>query len=183
MLEIRLHGYGGEGIVTLAQLIAAAALKTGKQVQTMPSFGVERRGAPVLAAVRISDEEIWTRSQSYSPDLLLVLNKKLLDTAIEQGIKEDSLIILNAPADTVIEEIHNRRNIKKIDITGLAVEGGLILRGAPTVNIPSFGAVGYAVGLPLEKIEEVILEKWPGKIGAKNAAIAAVAYQTMQGRG
>ena len=76
MLEMRIHGYGGEGIVTLAELIATAAMKTGKKVQTLPHFGVERRGAPVKALVRLSDAPIYVHSQSYQPDILLVLNIK-----------------------------------------------------------------------------------------------------------
>ncbi|MEG1501277.1 MAG: 2-oxoacid:acceptor oxidoreductase family protein, partial [Clostridiales bacterium] len=92
---MRIHGYGGEGIVTLAELVAAAAMKTGKKVQTLPFFGVERRGAPVKALVRISDEDIWIHSQSYTPDILLILNVKLLQTAIDQGIQPEGRIVVN----------------------------------------------------------------------------------------
>jgi 2-oxoacid:acceptor oxidoreductase gamma subunit (pyruvate/2-ketoisovalerate family) len=183
MLEMRLHGYGGEGVVTLAQLIAAAALKTGKQVQAMPSFGVERRGAPVVSAVRISDTEILARSQSYHPDILLVLKDKLLDLAVEQGLKEDSLIILNVPENIELPAKFNKLHIIKIDITGIAVSENLILRGDPTINIPSLGIIGCQLGIPLEKIQETILEKWSGKVGQRNAEVAAIAYQKMQGRG
>jgi pyruvate ferredoxin oxidoreductase gamma subunit len=183
MLEMRIHGYGGQGIVTLAQMLAAAALKTGKQVQALPSFGVERRGAPVVAAVRIDDNEIWARSQSYQPDLVLVLSSKLLDMMAEQGLKDDSQIILNAVNKDDIPVQYSNLDIKIIDITGLAVDNGLIIMDVPSVNVPSFGAFGYAIGLPLDKIQEVIMEKWPGEIGAKSAQVAAKAYEIMQGRG
>jgi len=78
MLEIRFHGYGGEGIVTLAEMLASAAIKTGSQVQSLPSFGVERRGAPVKALLRISDQEIYIRSECRQPDILVVLNQKII---------------------------------------------------------------------------------------------------------
>lgn len=183
MIEIRLHGYGGEGVVTMASLLAAAALKTDRKVQALPSFGVERRGAPVVAAVRISDQEILMRSQSYEPDLVLVLNIKLLDVAKMQGLCDNSLIILNAKESDEIPAEYQKWPLKKIDLTGIALSENLIIRGVPSINIPSFGALCAVLEIPLEKTMATICEKWPGQIGQRNAEVAAVAYKQMAERG
>lgn len=81
MLELRIHGYGGQGVVTLAHLLAQAGMRSGRQAQALPSFGVERRGAPVKAVVRISEEPIWVFSQSLHPDVVVLTEKNLLPMA------------------------------------------------------------------------------------------------------
>ncbi len=178
MLEIRIHGYGGEGIVTLGELVVTAAVKTGKKVQTLPHFGVERRGAPVRALVRISDEEIYVHSQSYTPDILLLHNIKLLDAALAQGIKENGTVIVNAP-----EKFELNYPLKVIDATGIAIKEGLVSGGVPYINIPLAGALAAHLGLPLEAIRRAMEEKWPGKTGIRNGEVAAIAYNTILGGG
>jgi len=175
MLEIRIHGHGGDGIVTLAELIAAAAMQTGKKVQTLPHFGVERRGAPVKALVRIADEEIWVCSASYQPDILLVFSVGELDFCLEQGIKEDGRVIINAPATPSCSY-----PIKAIDATGIAVAEGLVSGGIPYFNIPLSGALSYELGIPFSYMEEAIHKKWPGKAGIRNAQVASIAYEIMK---
>ena len=78
MIEIRLHGRGGQGAVTSAELTALAAIGTGKYAQAFPSFGPERRGAPVMAFIRVSDKPIKTREKVYNPDIVVVLDPSLL---------------------------------------------------------------------------------------------------------
>ena len=81
LTEIIFHGRGGQGAVTAADLLASAALKSGNEgVQTFPLFGAERRGAPVKAFARISDQEIYVRSQIYEPDIVVVLDTGIMDT-------------------------------------------------------------------------------------------------------
>ncbi len=176
MLELRIHGYGGEGIVTLAELVAAAAMKTGKQVQTLPNFGVERRGAPVKALLRISDEEIWVHSQSYQPDMLLLHNAKLLDSAISQGIKENGRIVLNYHQD-----LPCAYPLKHINATEIAVQEGLVADGVPYINLPLCGAISAELHIPVEAVVEAVQQRWPGKVGKRNAEVAAIAYGVMQG--
>jgi len=175
MLEIRIHGHGGDGLVTLSELIAAAAMKTGKKVQTMPHFGVERRGAPVKALVRLADEDIWVCSSSYQPDILLVFSAYELDYCLEQGIKENGRVIINATAVPACAY-----PIRAIDATGIAVAEGLVLGGVPFFNIPLAGALAYELGIPFTYMEEAIHKKWPGKAGIRNAQVAAVAYELMK---
>lgn len=179
MLEIRIHGYGGEGIVTLGELVAAAAMKTGKQVQTLPHFGVERRGAPVKALVRISDEKIYVHSHAYTPDILLLHNIKLLEAALAEGIQEKGMVIVNYP-----QAFPLNYPLKVIDATGIALREKLVAAGnVPYINIPLSGALAAHLNLPLAAIQEAIEEKWPGKAGQENSRVAALAYEIMLGGG
>ncbi|MGC9022020.1 MAG: 2-oxoacid:acceptor oxidoreductase family protein, partial [Dissulfurimicrobium sp.] len=77
MKEVRLHGRGGQGGVTSAELVAIAAIDEGKYAQAFPSFGPERRGAPVTAFIRVSDSQIRTREKVYNPDIVVVLDSSL----------------------------------------------------------------------------------------------------------
>lgn len=177
MLEIRFHGYGGEGIVTLAEMLASAAIKTGSQVQSLPSFGVERRGAPVKALLRISDQEIYMRSECQKPDILVVLNQKLLASAIEQGIKDTGRIILNNH-----QQLDCRYPLTCIDATKIALDENMVIGRVPFINIPLMGAVAFEIGIPWENLEQAICEKWTGKVGIRNAEVAYIGYKTIQER-
>jgi len=88
MLELRINGFGGQGSVTLAHLLAQAALENGEQGQALPFFGVERRGAPVRAAVRMSPTTIHAHSQCDRPDYVVVMSEKLTAAAVSEGITE-----------------------------------------------------------------------------------------------
>ena len=81
MIEVRFHGRGGQGAVTSAELMAQAAIAEGRYAQAFPSFGPERRGAPLMAFLRISDEPIRLREKIYEPDMVVVLDPALLSTA------------------------------------------------------------------------------------------------------
>ncbi len=102
MKEIRIHGRGGQGSVTAAELIAVAAFEDGKWSQAFPYFGTERRGAPVTAFARISDRKIRVRSQVYEPDYVIVQDPSLLSSVdVASGLKSDGLIIVNSEKDAV----------------------------------------------------------------------------------
>ena len=136
MLEMRIHGYGGQGVVTLAQLIASAGMHAGYETQSLPFFGVERRGSAVKAGVRISQDKIRIRSQSVEPNYLIVMNENLLQLAQNEGITADGGIILNTarPHDA-------GKPLYSVDATGIAIENELMAADAPYINIPMFGAV------------------------------------------
>ena len=174
MPEVRIHGYGGEGTVTLSELAARAALKTGKQVQSMPFFGSERRGAPVKSALRISDKEIWTYSQSYQPDILLVMNHKLLAASVNQGIKPDGIILLNAAHD-----IECGYKTFSIDANRICLENGLVSKGSVYANIPLCGALCALLNISASCMTDAIKEKWNNAAGEKNAQGALIAYEEM----
>ena len=181
MREIRIHGRGGQGAVTAAQLIAEAAFREGKHVVAFPFFGAERRGAPVKAFARISDEPIYVRSQIYEPDIVVVMDPALIKMAdITEGLKEDGILVLNTREGPDELGLDGRR-VATVDATGIAIELGLIVAGWPVVNTPMCGAFVAATGLVgLETMLEVIRERWPGEAGEKNALAAKLAYERLK---
>ncbi len=142
LFEIRVHGLGGQGAVTLCTWLAQAAYERGRHVQAFPFFGAERRGAPVKAFVRLDDDPIYLRSQVYHPDLLLVMSVDLTGQAIEEGIKPDGRLLVNAGAE-LAEKLAERfaREVHYLDATGIALDLGLEIEGMPMVNLPLFGAM------------------------------------------
>ncbi|MCD6242437.1 pyruvate ferredoxin oxidoreductase subunit gamma [Candidatus Bathyarchaeota archaeon] len=180
MKEIRIHGRGGQGGVTLAEIIARAAYKEGKWVQAFPYFGAERRGAPVKAFARISDEPILVRSQIYNPDYIIVLDESLLDVAnVTEGLKENGTIIINTTLRP--EEVNiSGYKIATVDATGIALELDLLVAGLPVVNTAMAGAFAKATGeITIESVVEAIKEEWKGAVGEKNAKAAILAYERL----
>lgn len=178
--EIRIHGRGGQGGVTLAGLLARAAYKEGKWVQAFPFFGAERRGAPVKAFARISDEPILLRSQIYNPDYVIVLDESLLDVAnITEGLKKNGIVVINTTKRP--EEIDlNGYGVATVDATGIALELELLVAGLPVVNTAVAGAFAGATGeVKVESVVEAIKEEWSGAVGERNAKAAILAYERL----
>src|SRR5574344_256713 len=97
IIQIRVHGRGGQGVVTAAELIAMAAFYEGKEAQAFPFFGVERSGAPIMAFARISDKKIKTREQVYEPDYLIIQDETLIDDeGILVGCSGGTKLIVNS---------------------------------------------------------------------------------------
>ena len=121
MIEIRIHGRGGQGAVTTGQLIAIAAFYDKKYCQSFPMFGVERSGAPVQAFVRISNKEIHLRSEVYTPDIVIVLEPSLIEAVdVTKGLKKDGKIIINTNKKPSELKIKGNFNICTIDATSSA---------------------------------------------------------------
>ncbi|MFX0046115.1 MAG: pyruvate ferredoxin oxidoreductase subunit gamma [Candidatus Hermodarchaeota archaeon] len=179
MIEIRWHGRGGQGGVTSAELLAKAAYIDGYEgVQAFPYFGAERRGAPVKAFTRISHSPINVRSQIYEPDIVAVLDPGIIDLIdVTEGLKEEGKVIVNiskSPSELKLPRGH----IFTYDGTGIALKHNLLVAGLPVVNTTMLGAFAKATGLvKLETVQEVIKEKWPGKVGERNAEGAKEAYE------
>ena len=180
MIEVRWHGRGGQGGVTSAELLAKAAYIDGyKGVQAFPYFGAERRGAPVKAFTRIANKEINVRSQVYTPDVVAVLDSTILELIdVTEGLKDDGKVIINTPK--CADEIEVRTgHIYTYDGTGIALKNGLLVGGLPVINTTMLGAFAKATGLvKLETIQQVIRQKWKGKVGDRNAEGAKEAYDT-----
>jgi len=140
LLEVRWHGRGGLGAVTSAELTARAAISEGKYAQSFPSFGPERRGAPVLAFLRISDEFIRVRTAIYEPDVVAVLDPGLLHTVdVTSGLKENSKIIVNtrkSPAE-LKSEFGYKWPVATVNATKIAGE----TIGLPITNTAMIGAL------------------------------------------
>lgn len=170
MIEIRFHGRGGQGAVTAAEVLAKAAFEDGKYAQAFPFFGVERRGAPVMAFTRIDDKPIRRRYQVYNPNQVIVLDDGLLNVVdVFSGTTDDSGIIINTT-----EKSHKTKdNVSLIDATGIALEN----LGVPIVNTVMLGSFSKKTGIvSLDSIIKIIKETFPGKVGEKNAKAAEIAY-------
>jgi 2-oxoacid:acceptor oxidoreductase gamma subunit (pyruvate/2-ketoisovalerate family) len=178
--EIRIHGRGGQGGVTAAELLAHAAFVEGKWVQAFPYFGAERRGAPVKAFARISDKPILIHSQVYNPDYVIVLDPviyKFVD--VTEGLKKDGIIIMNTTKKPEELELKGWR-IATVDATGIALELNLLVAGLPVVNTAIVGAFAKATGeVELQSVLKVVKEAWSGAAGEKNARAAELAYERL----
>ncbi|MBW2968367.1 pyruvate ferredoxin oxidoreductase subunit gamma [Candidatus Woesearchaeota archaeon] len=160
MLEIRIHGRGGQGSVTAAQLLAIAAFKDGKMSQAFPRFGVERRGAPVEAFCRIDDRPIHVRSQVYNPDLLLILEPSLVDAVdVTSGLKKGATIIINTSKPPTNKKLQGF-DVHCVDASKVAME---IFR-ANIVNTAILGAFSKVTGVvSLDAVQKAVEERFEGK--------------------
>jgi len=171
MIEIRIHGRGGQGAVTTATLLAKAAGYDGKYSQAFGAFGPERRGAPVKAFCRIDNKPVTIRSQIYNPDYIILLDSSLVDLPeIEEGAKSNTLFILNSPKDFSI----NGKKTMTFDATKLALE----ILGKNIVNTAILGVFSKITRLvSLEGISKAIEEIFTGKIRELNLKIIRRAYE------
>ena len=178
--EIRIHGRGGQGGVTAAELLARAAFREGKWVQAIPFFGAERRGAPVKAFARLSTESILIRSQVYNPDYVIVLDSGLLDLVdVTEGLKKDGVVIVNTRKKPEELNIQHTR-VATVDATGIALELELLVAGLPVLNTTMLGAFARATEeVKLESVIEAIKDTWTGAAGEKNAKAAEFAYERL----
>ncbi len=177
MKEVRIHGRGGQGSVTAAELLAVAAFEDGKYSQAFPFFGVERRGAPVTAFTRLSDEKIRLRSQIYEPDYVIVQDATLI-TAVDvtAGLKPGGIVIVNSEKSATDLDIDKQIDVRTIDATGIALD----VIGRPIVNTTLLGAFAGATGeISIESIDKSVLARFPGKIGELNVQAAEKAYTLM----
>lgn len=170
MIEIRFHGRGGQGAVTAAEILAKAAFKDGKYSQAFPFFGVERRGAPVMAFTRIDTEPINLRYQVYNPDHVIVLDDGLLSVVdVYSGLNENGEVIINTHEKVESEKY----DVFDVDATGIALE----ILGVNIVNTIILGYFAKKTGeVSIGSLIEVIKETFPGPIGEKNAIAAQKAY-------
>ena len=175
MIEIRFHGRGGQGAVTSAELLAHAAIGEGKFAQAFPSFGPERRGAPVLAFARINESQIFKREQVYEPNVVIVLDAGLLDIMdVESGVQEGAVVVVNTKMDmeTFKAKYKMKSRICLVDATSIALE---VLR-RPITNTTMLGAMIRATGaIELESIKAPLEERF-GKIAELNFRVMERAF-------
>ncbi|HBT96382.1 MAG TPA: pyruvate ferredoxin oxidoreductase [Desulfobulbaceae bacterium] len=176
MLEMRINGYGGQGSVTLAHLLAEAALVNGKKGQALPFFGVERRGAHVRASVRISPDAIHAYSRCEEPDMVIVMSEKLAAAARAEGIKAGGTFVINAPHAVTVDGYAAWH----VDADAIATGAGLLSANGPFINVPLFGALCKVLGLSESVLEKTLLGKWPGSRGEQNVKAAKAAYAAVR---
>lgn len=164
--EIRFHGRGGQGSVLAARMLASACAAEGKYVASFPMYGFERRGMPVVAFTRISDEPIREKTQIYTPDCLVVIDPTLLRLpTLFSGLKENGILILNSPK-LISEQLHqNLSRAGMINATAVA----LCEIGRDIPNTCLIGALARATGwVKLESVLEGLKEYFDGDLLKRN---------------
>jgi len=177
LTEIRWHGRGGQGAVTSAELVAQAAINEGKYAQAFPAFGAERRGAPVVAFVRInSDEPIRVRAEITEPDVVVVLDPGLLRIEnVTSGLKANGMVVVNTKKqpEQIRQEFSINWSLATVDATTIARE----LLGVPIVNTSMVGALLRATGVvKLESLFEPLRQRF-GRLAERNINAMKRAYE------
>lgn len=176
IINIVIHGRGGQGAVTASNIIAETAFLSGnfEDVHAYPSFGAERRGAPIQAYAKLSRiEKIWDRSQIENPDIIIILDETVLNQIIASSIKKNGIFIIDSKKEPeYFKKKYNLNGEIKIivaDISKLAIEKNLIIEGAPVVNIPILGLLSKALPeFNLEDLKKVVYKRMGPDKGERN---------------
>ncbi len=184
MLQIRIHGRGGQGVVTAAEMLSQAAFEQGHHAQAFPSFGSERTGAPVVAFCRIDDHEIRLREPILAPDVLIVQDPTLLHQVdIFQGLQPDGYVLINTRRsfdELSLTDISARFRHERLT-TVPATDIALRLLGRPLPNAVLLGGFAALSGLiTLEAVEHAIRHKFSSKVAEANVAGAHEAFAYVQ---
>ena len=179
MIEVRWHGRGGQGAVTSVELLAVSAIAAGKYAQGFPSFGAERRGAPVAAFTRIDDKQIKVRSGIYEPDIVLVLDSSLIGVVnVTDGLKPNGKLIVNTPKkpEEIRKELNFSGTIATVDGTGIARKE----MGVPIANTTMIGALLKVIGIMgLDTMKDAVEHRF-GRIAQKNLSAMKRAYDEIK---
>ncbi len=178
MIEMRIHGRGGQGTVIGGALLARALLEEGKYVTYFPEFGGERRGAPVRAFLRIDERKIYLKQQIYKPDIVVVMDSSAGMEKVISGLKSGGKLIINSPKPP--EEFQNLGPFKvtTIDATRIAMRHRIGSISAPIANTTMVGAIAKMLGLSFESVTTAIRGKF--KADEKNVASAMEAYEKVE---
>ena len=180
MYEIRWHGRGGQGAVTAAKILADAAFRNGfAGVTSAPSFGAERRGAPITASTRMDNDPIRVHSQVVSPDIAVVLDDSLLGVAnATAGLKAGGTLIVNTTKRPSELTAPAGAKVVTADVTGAAESVGLVVGGQPMVNTAILGTIAKATGLiTMESLQAAIEHAFKPEAARRNFEAATIAYE------
>ena len=184
MFQVRIHGRGGQGVVTAAEMLSVAAFEEGRHAQAFPSFGSERTGAPVVAFCRIADTEIRLREPIMAPDALIIQDPTLLHQVdVFAGLRPDGYILINT--NKTFEELgladfvksHRAERLRTVSATDLALKHV----GRPVPNVPLLGGFAAVSGIiQLASVIKAINGRFSGKVADGNIAAATEAYKIVQ---
>ncbi len=180
MFQIRIHGRGGQGVVTGAEMLSIAAFNEGRHAQAFPSFGSERTGAPVVAFCRIAEKEIRLREPIQEPDCLIVQDPTLFKVIdVFSGLRKDGFLLVNS--NKSFEELHIAQTANSLPrghaVIVPATELALKHVGRPLPNAALLGAFAALAGIVhLDSVRQAIERAFPGRIGAANVAAATEAH-------
>lgn len=180
MFEVRIHGRGGQGVVTAAELISVAAFLQSKHSQAFPTFGSERMGAPVTAFCRISEQLIRSRDPVATPDALIIQDPTLLHhVPVFEGIKQTGYVLINSTRrfeELGLEDVQQKlqpNHCVSVPATQLAIQ----YLGRPLPNAALLGAFASLTNcIDLSFVEAAIKQRFPGHVGEANASAARAAY-------
>ncbi len=177
MIEIRLHGRGGQGAVTASRIIASAAYEEGKYSQAIPMYGTERRGAPLTAFVRIDNVRVRERELVHTPDYSICLDPLLsMQQFVGQDVKPGGIILLNSPLKPENIPIQGPVKIATVDATDIALKN----IGRPITNTAILGAfVKLCPEITMKGVEKAILKSFPGRIGEINIKAARASFDAV----
>ncbi len=181
MTEIRIHGRGGQGGVTLAQLLAMGFVSEGKDARSFPLFGAERRGAPVIAFARISDSKIFRRDQVYEPDFVVVLDPSLMEIGnITKGFKSNTVLLINTREKPSGFKDSCIPRIVCVDAIKIALKHGLGTKTNPFVNTVMLGAIAKVIGSPSLKDIVIAIEEMGMSRLRENIEATKEAYKEVE---
>ena len=186
MFQVRIHGRGGQGVVTGAEMLSIAAFLEGKHAQAFPSFGSERTGAPVVAFCRIDTREIRLREPIMAPDAIIIQDPTLLHQVdVFQGLKPDGYVLINSSKsfeDLDIGEVATKLRADRhacVPATELAMKH----LGRPLPNAVLLGAfAGLSGAITLAAVASAIRDKFSGKVAEGNIAASAAAFEFVKGK-
>lgn len=185
MYEFRLHGRGGQGIVVAAAIFAEAVFLEGYYARAFSLFGAERRGAPVTAFIRVSEDRLMPRSRIYQPDYVVVFDSTLTGSTLIAGLKKRGTLLINAgegwdnnlPGETLAE---NLIMVITVDATEIAWQHKLAIGSFPMVNTVMLGAMARISGLAsLDNLIEAIKKRVTASLDA-NISAAAEGYGSVK---
>jgi pyruvate ferredoxin oxidoreductase gamma subunit len=184
VIEVRIHGRGGQGVVTAAELLSVAAFAEGRHAQAFPTFGSERTGAPVVAFCRIDKRPIRSRDPIAEPDVVIVQDPTLVHQVdVFGGLRPDGCVLLNTSkgfAELGLADVETRFQPARC----VAVPATEIARehlGRPVPNVPLLGAFAALTGVvSLGSVQHAIRERFGGEIGERNVNAAAAAFALVQ---
>lgn len=181
MFQIRIHGRGGQGVVSASELLSVAAFEEGKYSQSFPSFGSERMGAPVQAFARISDSNITIREPVMEPDMLIIQDPTLFQAVnVFEGVRKDGYLLINS--SKTIEQLgiserssqYPENHVMILPATELAIK--YIKQPKPnTLLLGAFAALSKMIGIPA--LEKAIRGKFPKKIAEPNITATKAGYE------
>ncbi len=187
MFQVRIHGRGGQGVVSAAEMMSVAAFYRNRYSMSFPSFGSERMGAPVMAFVRIDDREIELREPVMDPDLLIIQDPTLFHAVdVFSGLRQDGYVLINStksPEELGVEDAVRHLpagHAVHVPATELALK--FLKRPTPnTVLLGAFTAMRSDL-FDMEAVAKAILEQFPGKVGEMNVMAAKAAYEAAKAK-
>lgn len=175
MIEVRIHGRGGQGAVTANEMLAEAVYHDGKYSQAIPMYGTERRGAPVTAFLRVDSVRVRERDLVHEPDIVMCLDPLLSKRqTIVNGIKPGGLAVLNYPYPADQVPVGGNFKLAVVDATKIALE----TMNRPITNTAMLGAFAKISGIVrMESVEKAVMHRFPGRVGEMNIAAVRRSYE------